>query len=63
MQIRSVWIPQVYMGVHDDHIENEMVNKSNECATLLAQGFKLNSTLTATVGHVGYIVYVLTKED
>lgn len=63
IKIKSICVPQVYVGSNIPAIDNEMKATSNEVAEALDRGFRLKETHTMVVGHVGYLVYVLIKED
>lgn len=62
MQIKSICIPQVYVGEYSGDLQREMVTGSKEVETLLSQRFNVMATHTMVVGNVGYLVYVMCKE-
>lgn len=63
IKIKSVCVPQVYIGINNPDIDNEMKAMSNEVSEALDRGFRLRETHTMVVGHVGYLVYVMIKEE
>lgn len=62
-EIRHVTIPLVYKGRVKDEMEIEYQTTKEALIEALNEGFKIHSIHTMSVLDIGYIVYVLIKED
>ena len=61
--IQHVAVPLVYAGKYNSEIDNEVVRANKIIGDRLAEGYTILATHTMTVNQIGYIVYVLIKEE